>query len=923
MNSFIAEIDKALREGGDRMAFVQADQGLTCRDADQMVGAFHEWIREHCQPGDRVAALTQNRVEAVLLEWAAYRAGCIWLGIPARERDAGNLARLLADFTPRLLVLERFGPYGAIGFQAHHFPAEEISAPEGIEPHRFRVLLRSDREDKVEFRVGVEPIRRLRYSSGTAGEPKAVAYTDRTLEAMLQMIRDKVLEGRAWTVVHGLPITWASGSLIAPALCEGGKNVILESWGAERFASEVARDENVLSLLTPGLLAGLTRYSKTSGAGWVRGLRRVLLAGGPTPVWTMRRARKDFSQGTEFIVTLGQTEASFPITWHPVVEEDFEDREEGRSVLPLGPFTDYYQESRVDPDSREILLQGEAVAPARWIPGEGDEAGRFGEFPKDRGLHRTGDRAVTEGGVLHYLGRVSDPWGSDASLPAAEALEAVVNECPGVRRSRVDSLEDVGDVIRAEVTVQPMLNSVQVSRVRNFFDGHKREARLGSVSLERLLIGEVEVTMSGKIRRSGPPTGRTGPAGGGAPSTPAGPGGAAPPGDAVHSSGAFGTSKLLESTNWREFDFPRIASGPLYFYVGAGLSMAAGLVGWSEMACLIWIYRKAFEGKDFPPCPDNTSKGIEEFLDRFVRERIQGNLPDSPRILSRSAGQSPAERRTLGRVALLNMLLRYRGPRRFLKPGGGSAVVDFDQEKQARERPGEEPSQEDLMVHSMIWRSRCHGVFTTNYDMLLEHAFSLFHHGAALRTYRYKADFLRFILSNPHFVLKLHGDINDIATMEFCPRRAWRKGRLSGSRGRGRDLERAYNAALNRGHMIYLGCGFQDATIRRLHRSWKFEDRSSPYCRIALLRDKELTAIRLPPGHGIELLSFREFPEVREFMKEVVSARSGARDRWSPCPEATDLHRQLFLGWDPTAARWSFSTEPWSCLGVARELTDG
>lgn len=906
MSSFMEQIDQALRSGGDRLAFVEGDRRFTCRDAERRVSAFEQWLLDHCRPGDRVAALTKNRVEAVLLEWATYRAGCIWLGIPARERDPGSLVRLLVDFTPRLLVLERFGSYGEIAFQRDAFPAQEEPPPPGLGAQEFRALWRTEREGEtgegIEFRVGRQAIRRLRYTSGSAGEPKAVAYSDRTLATMLEMIAETVLDEQEWTVVHGLPITWASGSLIAPALHCGGRNVILESWDVDRFIRAVAREERVLSLLTPGLLAALTTYSETHGSGWARGLARVVLAGAPTPVWTMRRAWRLFPGSTEFFVTLGQTEASFPITWHRVTEEDMEDSEKGPAVVPLGRFTRYYgRRSDIDGRSGEIRLTGGAVAPGIWVP----KAGRFQALATLRRRHRTGDRAlVDDDGVLHYLGRMTDRWRDDPGLPAPDALEVVLNECPGVRRSRVDLLERVGGDIDAEVTVQPMAPSLAEERLVAFFDEHRRDARLGAVSLRRVSIGEVELTLSGKVKRlrssNGPP------AGGGS-SPPAAPGGAAP------ASGGSGSPGPSGSRSWERFDFSRIATRPLYFYVGAGLSMGAGLVSWSEMACLIWAYRKCFEGTEDPPCPEKGGEEIEEYLDEFVSEKIEPDRRCSPPILSREAGEVPEERRTLGRAALLNMLFRYRGPRVRLEPRGGKAVPNPNR---LRLRPGEEPSQEDLTIHSMIWRSRCHGVFTTNYDLLLEHAFSLYHHGAALRSYRYTADYLRFILSNPRFVLKLHGDINDITTMEFCPIGAWSGGGLAGDRGT--DLERVYHAALDRGHVIYLGCGFTDKTIRRLHKRWKPTEASRRLCRVALLRDAALSktgSARPARWREIEFLRLGGFSEVKEFMEQVVSVRSGAGGRWSSCPEATDLHRQLFLGWDPIRARRNFSTRPWSCRG--------
>jgi NAD-dependent SIR2 family protein deacetylase len=148
----------------------------------------------------------------------------------------------------------------------------------------------------------------------------------------------------------------------------------------------------------------------------------------------------------------------------------------------------------------------------------------------------------------------------------------------------------------------------------------------------------------------------------------------------------------------------------------------------------------------------------------------------------------PAESRTLGRAALLNMLLRYRAPRYCLLPGRDEA--DEGVSELPRRRPGKEPSDEDLILQRLVWQSGCHGILTSNYDLLLEHAHSRLEKGGALRSYRYTADLLRYILSNRRFILHLHGDINDIATMQCHPSHAWSTGIFADQEGPGTDLKR-------------------------------------------------------------------------------------------------------------------------------------
>jgi len=380
---------------------------------------------------------------------------------------------------------------------------------------------------------------------------------------------------------------------------------------------------------------------------------------------------------------------------------------------------------------------------------------------------------------------------------------------------------------------------------------------------------------------------------------------------------------------WQKFPhLSSVASGTLYYYVGAGLSMEAGLAGWDEMACIVWRHRKHYEQDlEVGSCPKaGATERIQDLLNDFVKAEC------APRsgLLARNAGESPSERRALGRAALLNMLLRYRKPRLTTVKKRPKALPAA--KSPLRLRPGKPPSAEDLTVQSLLWRSRCHGVFTTNYDLFLEDAYVLYRHGVALRSYRYTATLLRYLLSNPNFVLHLHGDINDIATMEFHPVHAWNSGGLSecgsdltqppravppspthsgGLSGRGSDLKDVYAAALRRGHMIYLGCGFRDETISQLYGS-AVHTNDQNHLRVALVPSKEIRVLGWKRFPSIQFLTYEQSHEVREFVEEVSSLRSEVKLD-GPCREAKDLYEQVFHASQASEPRQHQTTAPWTC----------
>ena len=923
MVDFNALLKRAGNLHNNKVAFEEGSNRKTFAEMLDAVACATNWLERHgCEEWDCIAALTDNRIETVALEWAAYRKGCIWIGIPARERELGNVRQIMTEFSPRIFLFEPTAVHRVYSSVLDRLPRyqNEISPPEIFDRDKYRVLKRDDSDDSKGFRKSAREngIVRIRYTSGAGGQPKAIFYSQKTRSAIFDQIRsklDQVCQGHesalAEAAIHLVPIVWATGSLIAPMFSRGGKNVFLPRWDLTDFVHTVAghRGERVLTFLTPGTLDALASYSERCGAGWAEKPKELwmMVAGSPLPVPTMRRVKRVLpSQNTRYFVTLGQTEASFPITWHEVSNEDLCASECRKTpwFVPLGRVEACYQGSAVGSDG-ELHLLGDAVAPGIW------KEGSFQSLSAGDQAMPTGDLVEKDPeGILHYRGRkgLVPP-----EQPPPDAIEAIINQSPGVHRSRLDYCE-LGDKVFNLLTVDIRGAGIGRAEIRRWLRDTLAEETLPEFEVDHIRYGEVPLTMSGKILRDqsrcralcddvskeplDPPSG--------SPNQP--------------------TSECID---WRDYSLTKLESGPLYFYVGAGLSVAAGLVDWEEMACLIWWFRKHYEKRGPGLCPprEHTQEAAlrnAEFLQGFVREKQREN---GPPILTRESTSDEA----LGRTALLNLMLRYRRPRIGLS-SDGQGEARPERPLVFRQRPGTEPSIEDLRLQSLIWRSRCHGVLTTNYDMLLEHAFSLYDHGAALRSYRYSVGFLRYVLSNPRFILKLHGDINDISTMEFDPWTAWDcPERLGGLWGE--QLKHVYNAALRRGHIVYIGCGFRDRTIQELHNnsrdrpteSWRNDKGALRNCRVALVPEENCKELHTE-FPGIQFLTHPtgRYQDVGDFLEKIVAARARPsghrRDTWHACPEASDIHRQLFVTPDEDLKlQKNFFTESWSCMDKTRE----
>lgn len=223
------------------------------------------------------------------------------------------------------------------------------------------------------------------------------------------------------------------------------------------------------------------------------------------------------------------------------------------------------------------------------------------------------------------------------------------------------------------------------------------------------------------------------------------------------------------------------------------------MVAWNELLRELERYRVQYEGGGAAAVPQDDALANSRALQRFVDEE---NAATGIRLLSRSSGDV----RTFGRTVVLNMLLRLRRPS---CPERSLGVL----------------TPKDMTAHQLVWHTRCNGVFTTNYDTLLEDSFHLAPlntraeengHSGPLRIYKYSAEFLKFILSVPRFVLKLHGDVNDLGTMVFDPASAWNDGGRLGP-PHGTALLTVFQHASEVGHMVYVGAGLRDETFKRLH----------------------------------------------------------------------------------------------------------
>ena len=468
-HSIVALLQDALDLHAEKLLLVDPALGTSTTYAEfaELVEGAAAALSSRCAPGERVAVLTRNGLEAALAIWACARAGLIHVGLPVDVPPA-RWRELLALVTPSLVLVQD-------GFD---LPGDPVS-----------VL----REVRLPWRDATPlPDQDTTYSliatSGTTGRPKAVRITGRmTGHAAAFYTRTFGLHPGDRTAIH-LPFAWVSGHItqLAPAMLSGGSAVTMAHFSAPALV-QVAAEHSVTWLdVVPSIWEQLLR---TDGFGQqaLPQVRLAVFGGAPAPPGTLERVRERMPQLRLYDV-YALSETCAPVTC-------LSDAEALRRPGTVGSPVPYAEVRLVDeagePVARgqagQVLVRSPAITPGYW----GDEAPPF----TDDGWLRTGDVArmdhegyltvggravdlIIRGGVNIYPGEVerallATGLLADAAvfgIPSAVAgqnVAAAVVALPGVEVDRSALQHAVRDRLGAHAVPRPLRVVAELPRNRN------------------------------------------------------------------------------------------------------------------------------------------------------------------------------------------------------------------------------------------------------------------------------------------------------------------------------------------------------------------------------------------------------------------------------------------------------------------------
>jgi crotonobetaine/carnitine-CoA ligase len=371
------------------------------------------------RPGDRVAVMLPNHLEHVILVHALMGMRAVW--VPVNTGLRGDpLAHVLTDSDPRMLIAD---PSYADRLPSHS---------------TFRVVEYTPGKDAPWGRAGAaapvmtprphgDDIVSIMYTSGTTGPAKGVQVTDRMLRASALGAAEVTApcDGDVFFLWEPLCHVGGAQVLLVPLL-RRVRLVLVERFSASAFWSQVAATGATHIHHLGGILQML--LSRPCEVAERDNAVRVSWGGGMTSqAWREAEARF----GLRIRECYGLTEASSIATANLSGV--------GGGIGQALPWFDVevhdeHGERVADAESGEIVLRplvDGLVTPGYFRNEEATALARRGPW------WRTGDQGRMTGGVLHFVGRLTDSLRHRGENVSAWEVEAVVNRHPAVAESAV------------------------------------------------------------------------------------------------------------------------------------------------------------------------------------------------------------------------------------------------------------------------------------------------------------------------------------------------------------------------------------------------------------------------------------------------------------------------------------------------------
>lgn len=490
----------------ERELFAFEGRRLTYGEFEQWTGAVaRDLVQRGVRPGDRVLVQLPNRLEALAVQVAAFRAGAVDVPVIPIYREH-EMRQIVDDCRPAAVC--------TVATLGDRHPAAELDTllgEVGIDPV-VRYLVDGDRNGWATMPDLADPgpdpdvslppspapedPQLLLYTSGTTAAPKGALLSGNAVIAHLVNFRDALGADEHTVTLAATPLSHLGGfvaAVVFPAFL-GARSVIMSGWRPDVAVDLIAAEQVTLMMGATVFATDLVdRYRTNPG---VRRLDTYACSGAAISPEVVDRASE---LGMRMVRAYGMTETA--------------------GVLAIGAASDPLERRRAW-DGRllrgmEITVvddDGDLVAPGsigririrgpQLLDGYSDPVATAEQIDAD-GWFSPGDIGrVDDEGWVQVVGRTKDIVNRGGEKFSTMDIELAVASAPGVRRVAVTAVADerLGESVGAWVVLD---DDARESGPEPLL-AHLAECRLARAKtpVEWHVVASIPTTASGKIRKN-------------------------------------------------------------------------------------------------------------------------------------------------------------------------------------------------------------------------------------------------------------------------------------------------------------------------------------------------------------------------------------------------------------------------------------
>jgi len=440
---------------------VQGERRLTYREALDTVNRLaNAFVAAGLRADDRVAVLSKNNIEYVLLYFAASKAGVAVvplnyrLAVPewtyilddAQPRiliAAGQYLATIDGFRSKLETVERFVVSDAVSLAGwenlHEWLSKEPDAP----PER----LVTDESDAYQM-----------YTSGTTGRPKGAVLTHRAVTANVDQIGHELQLEPAERSLVVAPLFHA-GTVPSTFSCvsRGGCLSIQETFDPSEVVRALSEERICYAVLVPSMIQACLVGMPDAAERSYDSLRLVYYGASPIAEQTLRRAMDVFRCG--FVQSYGMTEATQSLTFLSLTDHRRGLDEQPKLLLSAGLPAKGTEIRIVDENDAPLPngVPGEIVACGpQLMRGYWNRPEESAEVLRGGWLH-TGDiGSMDDEGYLYVQDRLKDMIVSGGENVYPRVVEDVLFRHPAIADAAIIGVPDErwGETVKAVVVLR-------------------------------------------------------------------------------------------------------------------------------------------------------------------------------------------------------------------------------------------------------------------------------------------------------------------------------------------------------------------------------------------------------------------------------------------------------------------------------------